>query len=461
MKIIARYLPTTRLAALLLGSAGAFAMALSPVGAEDRSSGLMPRSEGWIVTSRGQIEVPGAPKDLGSDLAKLRSIVAKRTADDVARFRWWEVGGPTYRWNEMMIDEMQDNFVVLPLAARHLALFHAALDDAVAAARGSTGAGTRTGTSALDAALNSAIQSKGRSNPSDYAAAAAAAAEVMGFLFPHRAAHFSTKAGEAIEVRLLAGVELPHAMEAGRAIGRKVAALAIARAKSDGNDAKWQGSVPEGDGKWKGSNPIAPLAGTWKAWVLGTASEFRPAGPPAVGSEQVKKALVELKEFKRTPKTNHRAIYWEVHGGARAHSLWNEIARMKLLESGLSQSAGSRILAALNIAIADAGVACWDAKYTFWYIRPPQLDPELKSLFTPPNHPSYPAAHGCFSTAAATVLGAVFPQDRERLLGIGKEAAEARVWAGIHYRFDIDAGQEIGRKVAEKVLRRAFVSRTN
>ncbi len=84
----------------------------------------------------------------------------------------------------------------------------------------------------------------------------------------------------------------------------------------------------------------------------------------------------------------------------------------------------------------------------------------MKPLFPPPNHPSFPAAHGCLSTAAATVLASVFPRDRDRLLALGKEAAEARVWAGIHYRFDIDAGQEIGRKVAEKTLERAFSART-
>ena len=88
--------------------------------------------------------------------------------------------------------------------------------------------------------------------------------------------------------------------------------------------------------------------------------------------------------------------------------------------------------------------------------RPSQRDPELKTVFPPPNHPSYPAAHGCLSTAAATVLAGLFPADRERLLAHGKEAAEARLWAGIHYRFDIDAGQELGRKVAEKTLARAF-----
>src|SRR6185436_15712825 len=110
-------------------------------------------------------------------------------------------------------------------------------------------------------------------------------------------------------------------------------------------------------------------------------------------------------------------------------------------------------------AFFDSAIACWDAKYAYWFIRPSQLDAEVKPVFPPPNHPSYPAAHGCLSTAAATVLASLFPRDRERLLAIAKEAAEARIWAGIHYRVDIDVGQAMGRKVAEKALARAFVNR--
>jgi hypothetical protein len=187
---------------------------------------------------------------------------------------------------------------------------------------------------------------------------------------------------------------------------------------------------------------------------------LRPPVPPAFDSERTKADLAELKTFKRTPKSNHRAVYWEVYGGARAHALWNEIARLKLLEYGkaLDARASARVLALLNIAFLDAAIACWDAKYLYWYIRPSQLDPDLKPVFPPPNHPSYPAAHGCLSTAAATVLASLFPGDADKLLAHGKEAAEARVWAGIHYRFDIDAGQELGRKVAEKVLARAGVT---
>jgi membrane-associated phospholipid phosphatase len=195
--------------------------------------------------------------------------------------------------------------------------------------------------------------------------------------------------------------------------------------------------------------------------VLARADEFRPSPPPAFDSEATKAALNELKAFARSPKSNHRAVYWEVYGGARAHALWNEIARMKVLEyqDTLSPPTVARVFAALNVAFLDAAIACWDAKYAYWYIRPSQLDQDLKPVFPPPNHPSYPAAHGCLSTAAATVLAGFFPSDRDKLLAYGKEAAEARIWAGIHYRFDVDAGVEIGRKVAERTLDRALVRR--
>ena len=441
-----------------LAACAALAGALvAPPARADKIGAPAPSAQGWLVKSYDQIERPAAVTITKDELASLKAMVAKRTAQDIARFHWWSVGGPVHRWNEMILDAMQDGFVTLPLAVRHLALFHAALDDAVAAAGHYKGTAGRPGPAAVDGAVNSANGSRPAS-PSDHAAAAAAAAEMLAYLFPARAAEFAAKADEAVQVRLLAGAELPSDIEAGRQIGRRVAALAIARGKADGSDAVWRGSIPEAPGTWKGSNPIAPAAGTWQTWILTSGSELRPTAPPAFDSEQVKAALAELKTFARTPKSNHRATFWEVNGGARAHTLWNELARAKLLETGATSATSARVLAALNIALLDAGIACWDAKYAYWYIRPSQLDAELKPLFPPPNHPSYPAAHGCFSTAAAVVMAGAFPFDRDRLLALGKEAAEARVWAGIHYRFDIDAGQEIGRKVAEKTLQRSFAS---
>jgi membrane-associated phospholipid phosphatase len=420
------------------------------------------RGEGWLLMSYGDVEAPKPSVGPQEALAALRKITARRTASDVARFEWWAVGGPAYRWNEIILAEMQEDFVTLPLAARHLALFHVALDDAIAAARHHRKDAEGGNNSGLDSALTAGGQrSAAVVQPSEHAAAAAAAADLLAYLFPARAGRFAAKAEEAMQVRLLAGVEFPHEVAAGRAIGTKVAALAIARGKSDGSDAKWSGAVPEGPGLWKGKAPGGGPAGTWQSWVLARADEFRPGLPPAFDSDATRAALAELKAYRRTPKSNHRAIFWEVNGGARAHTLWNEIARTKLLEYGNGATSAARILAALNVAIVDAGIACWDAKLTYWYIRPAQLDPEVKPVFAAPGHPSFPSAHGCFSTAAATVLADAFPRDREELLALGREAAEARIWAGIHYRFDIEAGEEIGRKVGQKTLTRAFGPRAH
>ena len=409
---------------------------------------------GWLVPSVAAVKVP-PPLNERAERAELAAIVAARSDADIARARWWSVGGSGHRWNEIAVDAMLDDFVTLPLAARHLALVHAAIDDAVAVAWANKRAFQPQ---RPPAALAAWPMAAGASYPSDHAAAASAAAEVLAYLLPERAAAFATKADEAMRSRLVAGAEYPRDVAAGREIGRQVAALAIARGRADGSDAKWSGSVPPGDGRWRGESPIAPMAASWRTWVLDRPDEFRSPAPPAFDSERTRADLAELKSFKRTPRTNHRATYWEVFGGARAHALWNETARLKLLEyaDAFDTQSSARVLAALNIAFADAAVACWDAKYAYWYIRPSQLDPDLKPLFAPPNHPSFPAAHGCLSTAAATVLASAFPADRERLLALGTEAAEARIWAGIHYRFDIDAGQELGRRVAEKVIARAF-----
>jgi hypothetical protein len=426
--------------------------------AQDRKAPWTTRAAGWLVSSPSELRSSPPVADVKRELAEVKRLAASRTVADVERIRWWNVGGPAYRWNELAVQAMLDEFVTLPLAARHLALVHAAIDDAVAAAVAGKQSFRRAAPREAAPSIVAVIPaSKPSSYPSEFAAAATAASEVLAYLLPARAQDFAAKAEEAIRTRIVAGVEYPSDAAAGREIGRKVAALAVARGKADGADAKWTGTVPVGPGKWTGTNPIAPMAASWRPWVLARVDELRPPEPPAYDSEKVKADLAELKGFARTPRTNHRAVYWEVFGGARAHALWNEVARTKLLEYGdaFDAQSSSRALALLNIAFADAAVACWDAKYAYWMIRPSQLDPELKPLFPPPNHPSYPAAHGCLSTAAAGVLASLFPRDRERILAQGDEAAEARVWAGIHYRFDIDAGRDLGRKVADRVLTRS------
>jgi len=165
-----------------------------------------------------------------------------------------------------------------------------------------------------------------------------------------------------------------------------------------------------------------------------------------------------MKTFRRTSKPDADAAIWQYGAGVfNVYQYWNEQTSKKLLEYRLDANPPrvARAYAIASVAFYDAFVACWDAKYAYWAIRPFQLDPTFKPLFPTPNHPSYPAAHGCLSTGVTTALGYLFPRDAATLKKLSDEAAESRVWAGIHYRSDIVAGVALGRKVAEKVIERA------
>jgi hypothetical protein len=107
------------------------------------------------------------------------------------------------------------------------------------------------------------------------------------------------------------------------------------------------------------------------------------------------------------------------------------------------------------VTLYDAGIACRETKYAYWAIRPFQLDPDVKPVFATPNHPSYPAAHACASISVTRVLGYLFPRDAEAFAALGERAAESRIWAGIHYRSDINSGRQLALGVANKVIKRA------
>ena len=100
----------------------------------------------------------------------------------------------------------------------------------------------------------------------------------------------------------------------------------------------------------------------------------------------------------------------------------------------------------------DAMVACWDAKYFYWRIRPFQAHPGLGTLFPTPNHPSYPAAHGAGSGAAGAMGAYLFPRDAAFFTDNANQLAQSRLWAGIHYQSDIDVGLALGRTVAQTVI---------
>jgi membrane-associated phospholipid phosphatase len=426
--------------------------------APDRNAGTW---KTWLISSGKNFRAPpppdrGATEQEAAEVANLAAAPDKAALDKIA---YWDTGAPSYRWSELATAEyLKGGSNWLP-ASRGLALMHVAIYDSMVAAWDSKYAYNRPRPNAVKTDLKTAIPTPpSPSYPAEHAVAAGAASEVLAYLFPDRAQFFRDQAAEAARSRIVAGVNYPTDIEAGLALGKKVASIAIERGKSDGTDAKWSGAVPEGAGKWNGTNPILPMAATWKPWVLASQSEFRSAPPLAYDSPEKRAELDEIKNFKRTPITNNAASFWEhAVGGLRAHQYWNEQLSKKSLEYRLDASPprAARAFALPFITALDAGIACWDAKYSYWAPRPFMLDPDAKPVVTTPNHPSYPAAHACLSISVAKVMGYVFPRDAEMYAALGNEAAESRLWAGIHYRSDIEAGRKLALAVADKIISRA------
>lgn len=415
----------------------------------------------WIIATGADLRLPPPPDAAATaaELAELRRLAAARDRQTEERIRHWDTGGPAYRWNQIAVAETVARGVPAPLAGRHLALLNAAIHDATIAAWDSKGTYRRPRPAAAAPGLATALPTPADpSYPSEHAAAAAAAAEVLAAIFADKAEQFRAMAREAAETRLAAGLHYRSDIDAGTTLGRAVGERAVARGRGDGTDARWTGSVPAGPGFWRGAEPALPMAGSWRPWALARGDALRPAAPPAFDGPQMAAELAELRALQPTRVRSAAAVYWEAAaGGLRAAAFWNDVTARLVLEHGLAANppAATRAFALVSLAFADATIACWDAKYTYWLIRPAQLDPELKPLFQAPAHPSYPSAHACLSGGAGGMLGRLFPGDAARIDALVREAGESRLWARIHYRSDVEAGTALGRAAARQVAEKA------
>ena len=126
---------------------------------------------------------------------------------------------------------------------------------------------------------------------------------------------------------------------------------------------------------------------------------------------------------------------------------WNDIATEYLRDARFSEVRAARALALVNMAMHDAAVACWDAKFQYFNPRPSQLDPSIKTSIGLPNFPAYTSGHSTFSAAAAVVLSYLFPSGASSFDAMKDEAGISRLYGAIHYRADIDVGKAHGRRV--------------
>jgi membrane-associated phospholipid phosphatase len=192
-----------------------------------------------------------------------------------------------------------------------------------------------------------------------------------------------------------------------------------------------------------------------RPFFLTSASQFRPPPPPAFDSPAFLTALAEVRQIAdtRTPEQDSIAKFWAAPGGyALAQSYTNVVATDLITGFHLDERRAAHALALLNMAAMDAFIASHEAKYTYWLLRPSMADPGITLAVGLPNHPSYPSNHAAVTGASMSVLGALFPSRANELWERAEQAGISRIYGGIHYRFDMNAGLTLAQQVATGVL---------
>ncbi len=430
---------------------------MGPASAQPVSAQLEPdagRWRTWAIASGSAITVP-APPEAAATAAEIESLKARPVPDAVTldRVAYWDRGWPGYRWQEILLSESERDGK--PLLWRSLALVSIAIQDATIATWHAKYQYSRQRPSEIDTAVQPLVSvPHSPSYPSEHAAVAAAAADVLAYLFPSDAGRLSQLASEAGQSRIAAGVQFPSDVAAGEALGHEVGSAVIARAKADRSNIPWDGKIQTGPDLWAGTNPRLITMGSWVPWVLRSPDQFRPPPPPAPRSPQMVAELTELKSFARTPVSMRLSWFWAAVPELRE---WIAITNLKIFETRMSEDPpkAARAMALLGIASFDSFIGCFEAKYHYLAPRPFQMDPNIIMLFPAPNHPSYPAAHGCGDGAAEAILSYLFPHDAAYFRARAEEGAMSRIWAGIHFRSDVDAGLTLGRSVGQLVAEEA------
>jgi len=318
------------------------------------------------------------------------------------------------------------------------------------------------------------------------AAADQAAHDVLTALYPTlRSGPDQLLAGE------LAAVPDSRGKQQGIRVGEAAAKRLIEIRSSDGSAVTpppfVAGNRP-GDYRPTPPNFPAPVFTNWGSvapWVLGSGRQFRPAAPPPITGAAYARALNQVKSLGQdssTTRTADQTTLAKFWGAAPIWNVWNQIAQKLAVTRHASLEQTVTVFANLDLALADAAIGLYDAKYHYLVWRPvtairegntagnPRIigDPNWTPLAVTAPDPSYPGAHATFSQAAATVLSA-FYGDHQRLAvtsdadpgvtrtfgsfqAAANEATLSRIFAGQHTMIDLVAGQQLGRHVAEFVL---------
>lgn len=317
---------------------------------------------------------------------------------------------------------------------------------------------------------------------SSSAAAHSAAYSVLAQRFPGYTAILSNAYRQA-----LAGIPDGVRKEDGIKLGQKVAAAILKSRQAEPlvQGDSWVPQVTLGS-YVPTTEVVAPLLGSSTPWLLRSASQFRPTPPLAIESTEFQKDLREVADLgemnsrTRTKNQTEAARFWALSG---VHA-WNRMLVQLLDEVAANEVDQLRAGALLNMALADSYIAAWDAKYTYAFWRPVtavrRLEKGLSTqngatgwrpLLETPLHPEYPSGHSTNAGVGLGIISALFPERKwsgsyriqsedphgpartfKSPTDMASEISDARVWAGIHFRFSCNAGVVLGRRIAEHAI---------
>ena len=358
----------------------------------------------------------------------------------------------------------------------------------------------------VSAAMDGAVNPGERNGQSPDAAVAEAAYDVLVHYFPAKEPDLT-----ALRELALANVPDGPAKRNGVTFGDLAAAKVLRERADDGLQTPVASTssfptLPFGPGVWRLTPPAyaapqTPWMATMRPFILLSPDRFLPPPPPLLQSQEWVDAFNEVKSLgqnvsaTRTPQQTDVALFW----AANVNRQWGLLVRGLATSMNLDVPESARWFAMVNVTLADAGIAFMNAKYHYLFWRPvTAIDPTSvtndgfglvpgagdgnpltqeqvgwRPLLTTPNHPEYPSAHATFTSAIAEVLTRFLGTSHIDVdvqgttsLGVTRhfETAEqlradvenARVWAGIHYRFSVEAGTALGRAVADYDLDHAF-----
>ncbi|HMO64607.1 MAG TPA: vanadium-dependent haloperoxidase, partial [Verrucomicrobiota bacterium] len=312
---------------------------------------------------------------------------------------------------------------------------------------------------------------------------------VLPFVWPQFAYTFDAE----LSAQLL-GLPAGDARTAGVAWGRQVADALLRERDFDGANFGVDYRPAAGPGRWQPTpalfaSPLLPQWAAVKPFALARADQFRPPPPPALTSAEWAQQCNEVKALggtnsaARTPEQARIAWFWaDGQGTPTPPGRWNSVAAQLAEARALPLVETARLFALVNLALADAGIACWDAKYAYDWWRPvtairaadtdgnpaTEPDPAWTPLVSTPPFPEHVSGHSTFSAAAAAVLAAFLGGDEfaftlrsDGLFGearsygrFSEAAAEAgisRIYGGIHFSSANVDGQALGRAIGQHV----------